>query len=109
VGGEDPGLNSRPEEAVRSANFIQAWLPVASDGAGNGLAVDLAPGRSCTAGQVITLGPDEETQLVPAPSLPAFLDWAAEQIYAGRVTQEGQDVRFQGTASFLDVARSLFY
>ncbi|GAA5533967.1 SMI1/KNR4 family protein [Deinococcus aluminii] len=107
LAGEDTGLDSRPPGAVRPVTFSPGWLPFASDGGGNGLAVDLQPGPAGTAGQVITFGPDETTRLVLASSLPAFLGWVADQIEAGRVTVEGNDVRLNGATSFLDAARTL--
>ncbi|WP_342662506.1 SMI1/KNR4 family protein [Deinococcus apachensis] len=100
-------MDSRPPGAVRPVTFSPAWFPFASDGGGNGLAVDLNPGPAGTLGQVITFGPDELTRLVLAPSLPAFLDWVADQIEAGRVTLEGNDMRLDGASSFLDRVRTL--
>lgn len=105
---EDPSLTSRPPEAVRPVTFSPAWVPIASDFAGNGLAVDLDPGPAGTVGQVITFGPDEHERLVLAPDLPAFLAWVAEQIEAGRVSLEGDAVRLDSHSSFLDAARTLF-
>lgn len=105
---DDASLTSRPPEAVRPVSFSPRWIPFASDGAGNGLVVDLDPGPKGTPGQVITYGPDERERLVLAPDLPAFLSWVAEQIEAGRVTVEGDDVRLDGASSFLDQARILF-
>lgn len=108
LAGDDPNLDSRPPGAIRPVTFSPSWFPFASDGAGNGLAVDLAPGSAGTPGQVITFGPDETTRLVLSPTLPAFLGWVADQIEAGHVTLEGDDVRLDGASSFLDRARSLF-
>lgn len=103
-----PGLTSRPAGAVQPVTFSARWLPFASDSAGNGLAVDLAPGPAGKAGQIITYGPDERERLVLAPTLPAFLAWVAEQVEAGRVTVAGGNVRLDGAGSFLDRARELF-
>ncbi|MPY68287.1 hypothetical protein F8S09_16650 [Deinococcus sp. SDU3-2] len=105
---DDASLTSRPAGAVQPVTFSARWLPFASDGAGNGLAVDLDPGPAGKAGQIITYGPDERERLVLAPNLPAFFCWVAEQIGAGRVTVKGDDVRLGGQASFLDAARILF-
>lgn len=108
IAAEDTSLHSQPEGAIQSVNFSPAWFPFAVDGGGNGLAVDLAPGSTGTVGQVITYGPDEQTRRVIAPSLTAFFEWAANEVRAGHLTMEGQDVRLNGASSLLDEFQRLF-
>lgn len=98
----DAGIPSHPEGAVTTANFHRAWLPIAGDGAGNGLAIDHAPGPAGTEGQVITFGPDESTHLVVAPNLITFLEWAATEVQAGQVTLTDGNLEWRGASSFLD-------
>ena len=60
----DPALVSEPAGAIQAVTFHRHWVPLAVDGSGNGLAIDLAPGTTGVAGQVITYGPDETTRRV---------------------------------------------
>jgi cell wall assembly regulator SMI1 len=86
----DPGLltvievNAWPEGAVKAVYVDRGWIPIASDGSGNHLAADFAPGPRGTAGQIISFGTDEATRYVFAPSAPAFLDWCAGLIESSR-------------------------
>ncbi|WP_221089114.1 SMI1/KNR4 family protein [Deinococcus aquaedulcis] len=104
---DDPALTSEPEGAIRAVNFSRGWLPFATDGGGNGLAVDLDPGGAGKAGQVITYGPDEALRRVVAPDLDTFFAWAARAVQAGDLSVQGDESRFQGMASFLDALRDL--
>ncbi|MBZ9715945.1 SMI1/KNR4 family protein [Deinococcus multiflagellatus] len=104
---DDTSLTSEPEGAIKAVSFSRGWLPFATDGAGNGLAVDLDPGAAGTTGQVITYGPDETTHRVVSPDLGAFLGWAARAAQAGDLSLHGDDAQFQGASSFLDALRQL--
>ncbi|MVN89123.1 hypothetical protein GO986_20495 [Deinococcus sp. HMF7620] len=104
---EDASLISKPDGAIRAVNFSQGWLPFATDGGGNGLAVDLDPGPAGTPGQVITYGPDEQPRRVVSTDLTAFFAWAARAVEAGDLTLSGDDARYQGASSFLDALRAL--
>ena len=77
------GVEASPAGAVLPVAFHPLWLPVADDGAGNGLALDFAPGEAGTSGQVVSFGSDEAVRCVLAPSLPALLGWLAERLEAG--------------------------
>ena len=79
----DDGVQSSPDGAVHPVAFHPLWLPVADDGAGNGLALDFAPGEAGTPGQVVSFGSDESVRRVLAPSLAALLGWLAERLEAG--------------------------
>lgn len=80
---DDIDVSSHPDGAVRPTYFSTAWLPFASDGAGNHLAVDLDPGPQGTTGQVISFGADEDTRYVLAPSAAHFLGWCAQTCETG--------------------------
>ena len=85
------GVTAVPEGAVRPVAFHPRWLPLADDGAGNGLALDFAPGPGGTPGQVVSFGTDEPVRRVLAPSLPALLVWLAERFETGDAAfHEGQ-------------------
>ncbi|MFG6444265.1 SMI1/KNR4 family protein [Microbacterium sp. P07] len=58
---------------IREAYFEPGWWPIASDGGGNHIAVDLTPGPSGTRGQVISCGRDEDYMHVYATSFEDFL------------------------------------
>ena len=86
----DISVTSQPDGAVQPVYFSDGWIPVATDGAGNGLAVDLDPGPQGTAGQLVCFGPDEPTRTVLAPSALAFLDWLSAAIEAGTITSAAE-------------------
>lgn len=111
----DVTVDSVPEGAVRPVYFFESWLPVATDGAGNGLAVDLDPGPNGTPGQVITFGADEPTRRVVAASLPDFVGWCAQTCEAGEAAvvpdpgaPGGQALLLAGAVNLLDAAPQLF-
>ena len=64
---------SIPVGAIQPVYFHDNWLPIVIDGAGNGLAIDFAPGPNGLAGQVITYGSDEITKAVVAKSFEELL------------------------------------
>ncbi|CAN5470514.1 hypothetical protein BH23BAC4_BH23BAC4_15890 [soil metagenome] len=80
----DIEVDAHPSGAVKAVYADPAWIPIASDGSGNHLAADFAPGPGGTPGQIISFGTDETTRNVFAPSATAFLDWCADLIESGR-------------------------
>jgi cell wall assembly regulator SMI1 len=58
------------------------------DGGGNGLAVDLDPQPGGQAGQVIFIGPDEDTRHVVATSISDLLERLVSEWHGGRVLIE---------------------
>lgn len=111
----DIAVTSRPDGAVLPAYFSPAWMPFATDGAGNGLAVDLDPGSAGTAGQVVSFGADESVRRVLAPSAGAFIDWCADACESGLATVApdpdapgGLALHVGGAAHLLDAAPALF-
>ena len=118
---DDPALvsdvvvQSEPVGDVQPVYFSPSWVPFAVDGAGNGLAVDLAPGPGGVTGQVISFGADETVRRVLAPSVAAFLAWCASAWESGEATVVddpdavgGQAPRIRGASHLLDVADELF-
>lgn len=104
----DIEVTAHPEGAVEPVYASRAWLPIASDGAGNHLALDTAPGPEGTAGQVISFGADEPVRYVLAPSLPDFLAWCAERIEAGEATPVDGGLRLGSAGHLLDVLPERF-
>lgn len=109
---DDVDVTASPEGAVRPVYFSEGWLPVASDGAGNHLAVDLDPGPAGTAGQVVTFGADEPVRLVVAPSVADFVGWCARVCEGGEATvvpdPGGRALLLSGGRTLLDAAPALF-
>ena len=97
-----------PAGAVAATTWDARWVPVADDGAGNGLAVDLAAGPVGTQGQVVTVGADEPTRRVLAPSLPALLDRLAALFASGDLAVDGGDVRLRDGRDLLTAAPDVF-
>ncbi|GGM54376.1 hypothetical protein GCM10008956_32850 [Deinococcus arenae] len=104
---DDPALVSEPAGAIQAVTFHHHWVPLAVDGSGNGLAVDLAPGPMGMAGQVITYGPDETTRRVVSPSVTALFHWAATAVAQRDVQVSGDEVTYRGHVSFLDALREM--
>ncbi|WP_420454824.1 SMI1/KNR4 family protein [Rubrivirga sp.] len=118
---DDPALatdievTAVPPRAVAPVYASPAWVPFASDGAGNHLAIDLGPGPEGTPGHVISFGADEATRYVLALSAAHFLDWCARQCDGGRAevapdpdAPGGLGLRLAGGQTLLDAVPSLF-
>ena len=101
------GVEADSAGAVRAETANPRWVPIADDGAGNHVAVDLDPGPAGTLGQLITFGADEPSRHVVAPSLAAFFEWLAEAYASGQVVREGGEVRLRGRGGFFDAAPDL--
>jgi cell wall assembly regulator SMI1 len=80
--GDGPS-SSTPAGAIQGFSAHVAWIPLAHDGSGNFLGLDLDPDSAGVAGQVINFGADESNHRVLAPSLGAFLLWLVEQLESG--------------------------
>lgn len=70
------------EGPVRALFAHREWYPFAKDFGGAFLALDLAPGRGGQVGQVIELK-DDDTRVVLAPTLAAYLEELAEDLETG--------------------------
>ena len=67
----DHGARRRPGAPRHTPG--QLWWPLAEDGGGNHLMVDLDPPPGGTVGQVLVAGPDEDERRVLAPGVGAYL------------------------------------
>lgn len=74
---------SCPPDAVQPVYAHPGWIPLAKDGDGNNIAVDLAPGPKGRYGQVILFGRDFDTKFVIAPSWGDFLARFAADLESG--------------------------
>lgn len=109
---EEISVDSHPDGAVQTVYAHPGWIPIASDGAGNHLAADFAPGPDGVAGQIISFGTDEPVRYVLAPSAMAFLEWCAEQLETGKAVVSpdpnapgGQVLRVVEAVHLLDALR----
>ena len=76
------------------------WIPIASDGGGNFIGVDLGPDGDGTIGHVINFGRDEEGKTVLAENLGSFFERftrivCSEDFYIGEY--DGEEVILLGT------------
>nr|BFD93877.1 hypothetical protein KitaXyl93_52370 [Kitasatospora sp. Xyl93] len=77
-------LDADPPQTVRRCGAHPAWLPFATGGDGNYLAVDLAPARDGRPGQVIRIGRDhDEGPQYVAESVTALFRRYSDQLAAG--------------------------
>ncbi len=95
-------IESDPPGAIRRVTWHPRWVPFADHHDGNLFAVDMAPGPSGTAGQVVAFGRDyyvEPVRLV-AGSVTDLLAELVDMLRAGDV-EPGQDL-----AMFLDYTKA---
>ena len=71
---------------IKEVYINKQWIPFASDGGGNHLAIDLDPGPQGTVGQIINFGSDEDTKYVLAEDFESFLSWFITQLESGNYT-----------------------
>lgn len=75
---------SVPAGAIHCTYAHPCWLPLVTDGSGNNISVDLAPGPAGRWGQIILCGRDFDTKYVVAPSWAAFLAQFADDLENGK-------------------------
>ena len=81
------GLEStpgRPEGPVRGVWWDALWVPIATDGAGNDLCLDLHPPAAGKRGQLIEYVHDDEGRPVVSTSFRAWLRGFVDDLEAGR-------------------------
>ena len=78
----DEAVEVRGDDPVKKRYSSPDWIPFATDGGGNSLAVDLDPAPGGTVGQVIVIGSDEDLRRVIAPSVLELLRLCARQLRA---------------------------
>ncbi|MEJ2865171.1 SMI1/KNR4 family protein [Actinomycetospora flava] len=69
----DDMITVRGDDPVHRVYTRAPWWPLAEDGGGNHLMVDLVPPAGGTVGQVLVAGPDEDERRVLAPTVGAYL------------------------------------
>ena len=77
---DDPKINnsgsfsSTPMASIKRCYADAKWIPFCTDGSGNFIGIDLAPGPNGKAGQIINFGRDEGNKAVLAKDLNAFFE-----------------------------------
>jgi cell wall assembly regulator SMI1 len=95
--GYDFDADTRPDPGVHARWWDPAWIPLAEDGFGNHLCIDLDPTPGGTTGQVIEFVHDHGVRPREAASLVEWFDIQARGLEDGTlVIVEGVDGAFQG-------------
>jgi cell wall assembly regulator SMI1 len=89
--GEFAGRKSEPARGVRHDWWHPGWVPIADNGGGDFLCLDLAPGKGGTAGQVIVFFHDLEDRPRLAKSVAAWLGALARGFESGKYVLDDED------------------
>mmetsp|Transcript_6002 Transcript_6002/g.17170 ORF Transcript_6002/g.17170 Transcript_6002/m.17170 type:complete len:223 (+) Transcript_6002:410-1078(+) len=87
-------VRASDEGKVKRVYTHPAWWPLAEDGGGNHLMVDMDPGPFGTAGQIIIAGPDEDERRVLAPGIVQYI----EALAAAELNSPQEDAMSDGVA-----------
>lgn len=101
---------SYPNDAIKPTYINLKWIPLAHDGGGNHLGVDIDLGPTGVVGQVINFGRDENNKFVLAPSLTDFIAWMLAQYQASNYqsSERSLNLKEPPNTHFLDVVPRLF-
>jgi cell wall assembly regulator SMI1 len=80
---QQPG-ESEPPGAIEPVWWSPRWIPIASDGSGNLVCIDMAPGPDGTVGQIIDFDHETVHRTVLAPSFEAYVRKVVGEVLAGR-------------------------
>ena len=69
---------------IRQVYWCNGWIPLAHDGGGNHVGIDLDPPKGGARGQVINFGRNERIKFVLAPTWDAFLAQLAGDLEVGQ-------------------------
>ncbi|MBI1372648.1 MAG: hypothetical protein GC159_07785 [Phycisphaera sp.] len=83
-GGDFADRKAEPDTCIRGDWYHLGWIPVASNGGGDYICVDMSPAGGGTPGQVIAMWHDSEKRRLLAPSLGQYLHNLASDMDAGR-------------------------
>jgi cell wall assembly regulator SMI1 len=102
--------SSYPNGAIKPTYINLKWIPLAYDGGGNHLGIDLDPGSAGVVGQVINFGRDEDNKFVLACSLTDFMAWMLTQYQTGNYQSSERSLALKEppNSHFLDVVPRLF-
>ena len=74
---------SDPPGATAPVWWSKRWIPIASDGSGNLVCIDMAPGPTGTMGQIIDFDHETVHRTVLAPSFEAYVRGFVNDVQAG--------------------------
>jgi cell wall assembly regulator SMI1 len=83
-GGEFDDQRSAPASGVRSDWWCPGWVPVADNGGGDAVCLDMAPDDGGAVGRVILFSHDAAERPILAPSFEAWLIQLADNMESGR-------------------------
>ncbi len=73
-------ISSFPQNKIKEDCYNPLWLPMATDGGGNFIALDLNPAQDGDYGQVISYGRDEQTMYVLATNFEDWLEFVTQNL-----------------------------
>jgi len=89
--GEFAGRPSTPPAGVRSDWWCPGWVPVADNGGGDAVCLDLSPAEGGRVGQVLLFAHDAPDRPLLAESFGAWLTRLAENLEAGRYVYDSDE------------------
>jgi cell wall assembly regulator SMI1 len=89
--GEFAGRKAAAQRGVRADWWNLAWIPIADDGGGDYMCLDLAPAKGGAAGQLILFFHDMDERRLLARSLAAWLTRLARGIETGKYEIDEDD------------------
>jgi len=78
----------RLDNLVKNFWWIPKWIPITSNGGGDGLCLDLDPGENGTQGQVIEFIHDSGSRKVEAPSFRAWFEQLVNGVEEGNIVYD---------------------
>jgi cell wall assembly regulator SMI1 len=87
-GGDFKGNKASPATGVRPDWWNKGWLPIAGDGGGDSVCIDLSPATGGSIGQIIIFHHDDGDRPVLASSFESWLTELAGNLEAGRYRYE---------------------
>jgi cell wall assembly regulator SMI1 len=103
--GEFADFKSEPEHGIKDDWWNERWIPIAADGEGNNLCLDLDPAPGGVYGQVITFWHDSGERTVEARSYRDWLGELAAKLETGKMSNPenvgGNTYRLEPEADFI--------
>lgn len=90
-GGDFDGAESEPDDAIQNTWWSDGWIPVASNGGGDFICVDMKPSETGSVGQVICAWHDMDERKLVAGSWSAYLESLVQQMEADQVTYSSDE------------------
>lgn len=78
----------RLDNLVKNFWWIPKWIPITSNGGGDGLCLDLEPGENGTQGQVIEFIHDSGSRKVEAPSFRSWFEQLVNGVEEGSIVYD---------------------